>query len=173
MFASSRKRKHRPQAHPTKRDERQSGSDSLHALYIQAYEADIVPGSDAAQSLEVVEYTNSSNPLREQLIVIPKIGSALIRWGGDTNSISKSYRDGSDEDDMLLPLADQDTEIPIWVDRYVSLFSLPCSYKRCLWGSYIIQHHTAKVNFSFFSYFYHPQAQHFSFSCQIRCSSPT
>lgn len=92
-------------------DESDTKPDPLHALYIQAYEADIVRGPHAkaaAQSLEVVEYSSLNT-------IIPKIGSALIRWGGDTTSIpSKSYRD--DEDDMLPP-AVQGTEIPIWVDR--------------------------------------------------------
>jgi hypothetical protein len=85
-----------------------SKPDPLHALYIQAYEADIVRGSHAqtaAQSLEVVEYTPTT--------IIPKIGSALIRWGGDT-SVGKRY--GDDDDDML-PIATQDTETAIWVDR--------------------------------------------------------
>ena len=91
-----------------------SKPDPLHALYIQAYEADVVRGSHAhtaAQSLEVVEYTPTT--------IIPKIGTALIRWGGDT-SIDKRYGDrdgGGDEDDDILPVATQDTETAIWVDR--------------------------------------------------------
>ena len=92
-----------------------SKPDPLHALYIQAYEADVVRGSHAqtaAQSLEVVEYTPTT--------IIPKIGSALIRWGGDDTSIGKRYGDGDDEgdeDDDMLPVATQDTEAAIWVDR--------------------------------------------------------
>jgi hypothetical protein len=89
-----------------------SKPDPLYALYIQAYEADVVRGSHAqtaAQSLEVVEYTPTT--------IIPKIGTALIRWGGDT-SIGKRYGDGGDEDDDdMLPVATQDTETAIWVDR--------------------------------------------------------
>ena len=83
----------------------------LHALYIQAYEADVVRGSHAqasAQSLEVVEYTPTT--------IIPKIGSALIRWGGNDASVGKRY---GDEDDDILPVPTQDTETAIWVDRYV------------------------------------------------------
>ena len=92
-----------------------SKPDPLHALYIQAYEADVVRGSHAqaaAQSLEVVEYTPTT--------IIPKIGSALIRWGGDNTSIGKRYGDGNDgvdEDDDMLPVATQDMETAIWVDR--------------------------------------------------------
>lgn len=85
--------------------------DPLHALYIQAYEADIVRGSHAqttAQSLEVVEYSTNTT-------IIPKIGSALIRWGGDAQH---HHGGGSDEDDML-PIATQGTESAVWVDRYV------------------------------------------------------
>jgi len=101
----------------------QGHQDPLHALYIQAYEADLVRGGShaksAAQSLEVVEYNGYLGE------VTPKIGSALIRlgWGGgDTTAGSsftgKRYRDG-DEDDLLPPVPGmQDTEIPIWVDRY-------------------------------------------------------
>lgn len=90
-----------------------SKPDPLHALYIQAYEADVVRGSHAqtaAQSLEVVEYTHTT--------MIPKIGTALIRWGGDT-SIDKRYGGGcrGDEDDDRLPVATHDTETAIWVDR--------------------------------------------------------
>lgn len=90
-----------------------SKPDPFHALYIQAYEADIVRGSHAqtaAQSLEVIEYTPTA--------IVPKIGTALIRWGGDTSIGSKRYGDGGvDEDDDMLPVATQDTESPIWVDR--------------------------------------------------------
>ena len=90
--------------------------DALHALYIQAYEADVVRGSHAkaaAQSLEVVEYSSFSPG--GEVTIIPKIGSALIRWGGDdTTSIGKSYRD---EDDDMLPHATQGANTPIWVDR--------------------------------------------------------
>ena len=80
----------------------------LHALYIQAYEADVVRGSHAqtaAQSLEVVEYTPTT--------IISKIGSALIRWGGYDIG-DKRYGDG---DDDILPVATQGTENAIWVDR--------------------------------------------------------
>jgi hypothetical protein len=94
-----------------------SKPDPLHALYIQAYEADVVRGSHAqtaAQSLEVFEYTSTT--------IIPKIGTALIRWGGDDTGIGKRYGDrddgGSDGDDDMLPVATQDTETAaIWVDR--------------------------------------------------------
>jgi hypothetical protein len=96
-----------------------SKPDPLLALYIQAYEADVVRGSHAqaaAQSLEVVEYTPTT--------IIPKIGSALIRWGGGDTSIGKRYGDrdrdggsGDDEDDDMLPVATQDMETAIWVDR--------------------------------------------------------
>lgn len=81
----------------------------LHALYIQAYEADVVRGSHAqaaAQSLEVVEYTPTT--------IIPKIGSALIRWGGIDTSVGKRY---GDEDDDMLPVTTQDTETAVWIDR--------------------------------------------------------
>ena len=87
--------------------------DPLHALYIQAYEADVIRGSHAqtaAQSLEVVEY--STPPTRT---IIPKIGSALIRWGGSIGP----QRDGDGEggEDML-PIVTQDTDSSaIWVDR--------------------------------------------------------
>ena len=93
-----------------------SKPDPLHALYIQAYEADVVRGSHAqtaAQSLEVVEYTPTT--------IIPKIGSALIRWGGDDTGIGKRYGDGGEgegeDDDGMLPVATQDMETAIWVDR--------------------------------------------------------
>ena len=94
-----------------------SKPDPLHTLYIQAYEADIVRGSHAqtaAQSLEVVEYTPTT--------IIPKIGTALIRWGGDDTSVGERYGDrdrdgGGDEDDDILPVGTQDTETAIWVDR--------------------------------------------------------
>ena len=89
-----------------------SKPDPLHALCIQAYEADVVRGShaqSAAQSLEVVEYTPTT--------IIPKIGTALIRWGDDT-SIGKRYGGGGggDEDDDI-PAATQGMETAIWVDR--------------------------------------------------------
>ena len=141
MISGSRKRKHRlrrshPQSSPgtlpsqyegsssyprdpydhseildesTTSDSFTSKPDPLHALYIQAYEADVVRGSNAqtaAQSLEVVEYTPTT--------IIPKIGSALIRWGGDDTGV-KRYGDG--EDDDIFPVATQDTETAIWVDR--------------------------------------------------------
>lgn len=92
-------------------DNNTSKPDPLHALYIQAYEADVVRGShaqSAAQSLEVVEYTPTT--------IIPKIGTALIRWGGGDSSIGKRYGDRDGDDDML-PVATQDTETAIWVDR--------------------------------------------------------
>ena len=140
MISGSRKRKHRfrhshPQSPPRTLPSRYDGStylrapydhseildesasdniDPLHALYIQAYEADVVRGSHAqaaAQSLEVVEYTPTT--------IIPKIGTALIRWGGDDTSIGKRYGDdgGGDEEDDMLPVATQDAETAIWVDR--------------------------------------------------------
>ncbi|KAF8804034.1 hypothetical protein BYT27DRAFT_7170480 [Phlegmacium glaucopus] len=137
MISGSRKRKHRshrsqPQSppstpvkflshyegynHPRTHDPDATKPDALHALYIQAYEADLVRGSQAktaAQSLELVEYS-ALDPGGE-VTIIPKIGSALIRWGGDdTTSIGKTY---GDEDDML-PHATQSAETPIWVDRY-------------------------------------------------------
>jgi hypothetical protein len=131
MIPASRKRKHRShRSHPQSHFKRHYGcsdtrspydhrseidNDSttkpepLHALYIQAYEADIVRGSHAqttAQSLEVVEYSPTSTT------IIPKIGPALIRWGGD----AQHYGGGSGEDDML-PIATQGTESAVWVDR--------------------------------------------------------
>ena len=134
MISGSRKRKHRfhrshPQGPPSYQyegssyprvpcdpsetlDESASDKpDPLHALYIQAYEADVVRGSHAqtaAQSLEVVEYTPTT--------IIPKIGTALIRWGGDTG-IDKRYGDGGGDEDDMLPVAPQNTETAIWVDR--------------------------------------------------------
>ena len=95
-------------------DDTTTKPDPLHALYIQAYEADIVRGSHAqtaAQSLEVVEYSTPTT-------IIPKIGSALIRLGGDTSSIGPQHYgvdDGDNEDTM--PLATQNTASAIWVDR--------------------------------------------------------
>ena len=137
MISGSRKRKHRfhrshPQGPPSTLPSHHESSsyprapydhsetlnesasdkpDPLHALYIQAYEADVVRGphaQTAAQSLEVVEYTPTT--------IIPKIGTALIRWGGDT-SIDKRYGDGGGDEDDMLPVATQNTETAIWVDR--------------------------------------------------------
>ena len=131
MIPVSRKRKHRsrPQVRgSTSRpyDQRLDESDTtrpdpLHPLYIQAYEADIVRGSHAqtaAQSLEVLQYTTIGE--EQQVHIVPKIGSALIRWGGIdaiTSMVDKRHRDDT-EDDMLPPLVIQEEETPtIWVDR--------------------------------------------------------
>lgn len=167
MISGSRKRKHRshrshPQSPPSTQVkflshydhstrthdhgeivESDTRPDPLHALYIQAHEADVVRGSHAkaaAQSLEVVEYNSSLNSVGE-VTIVSKIGSALIQWGGDSTSIGKSYGDdGGDEDDMLPPATQGTMETPIWVDRYVPLFRFPrfhsfemsCVYDSCI-----------------------------------------
>ena len=185
MISGSRKRKHRfhrshpsstfqgssypkaPYGHSEILDESAgditSKPDPLHALYIQAYEADVVRGSHAqtaAQSLEIVVYTPTT--------IIPKIGTALIRWGGET-SIGKCYGDGGGDEDDMLPVATQDTETAIWVDRYVRFLQPSCSSARTrrmsLLYIWYIQNlsHNSEVNSSSLPLFRHSQT-HFTFA---------
>lgn len=110
--------------------------DPLQALYIQAYEADVVRGPSAvaaAESLEVVEYRLSKQTQedgKEKVVAIgtvPKIGSALIQWGGGDSSNDNSKRgfqfgDEEEEDTIPPPLTTtvgDDDKTSIWVDRYV------------------------------------------------------
>ncbi|KAF8151765.1 hypothetical protein B0H34DRAFT_728932 [Crassisporium funariophilum] len=89
--------------------------DPLQALYIQAYEADVIRGpraKAAAESLEVYEYTLDES---RRCIIKPMVGSALIRWGGETTNTSRVSVQDDDDD---LPQAKHDSKSPIWVDRY-------------------------------------------------------
>lgn len=86
----------------------------------------------AARSLEVVEYKTvvSEDGTERAVGTIPKIGSALIRWGGDgipnpTSSRTANVLDDKEEDGipMAAPEALQDKR-SIWVDRYVYIASM-------------------------------------------------
>ncbi|KAF9560565.1 hypothetical protein CPC08DRAFT_707962 [Agrocybe pediades] len=115
----------------TERDSHRAGGgeepNPLSALYIQAYEADIVHGPDAssaARSLEVVDYqTAVSEDGTERVIgTTAKIGSALIKWGGDVSALkTRNATNLLDDDDDSLPPAltgASEDRREIWVDRY-------------------------------------------------------
>lgn len=146
--------------------------DPLQALYIQAHEADIIRGPSAriaAQSLEVVEYhvvplppgaptsesavgaateSKSTAGFAPVVVTVPKIGSALIEWGGGSGlgrrsaqaaaaaAASKSPDAAGAVVHAGLVVVDDDVDdggargaiaatktaqssAPIWVDRYV------------------------------------------------------
>ena len=73
-------------------------------LFIQAHEADIVCGDQAAVVAASLEVQNSDPGAGL------KIGSALIRWGGDASGI------GLGDEDCSTSEAGHD----VWVDRYAS-----------------------------------------------------
>ncbi|PFH48530.1 hypothetical protein AMATHDRAFT_149751 [Amanita thiersii Skay4041] len=109
---SSRKRKHRSGAHSTENNPPELDP----ALFVVAYEADIVRGTQAAsaaQSLEVVEYL-SNQPLRK------KIGDALIKWGASA-AFGRQPEFPGDEEDSYGPVKENqlnDNQEELWVDRF-------------------------------------------------------
>ncbi|KAH9942805.1 hypothetical protein B0H21DRAFT_793233, partial [Amylocystis lapponica] len=111
MFSSSRKRKYKPQPSQQADHERLPPDSSL---FIQAYEADLIRGPQAARSLEIVH----DNARR-----LVEVGDSLIRW---TGSVCGPGASDDDEEDIIQlgrkvaegssKRAKDDSEL--WVDRY-------------------------------------------------------
>lgn len=102
----AQKRKHKPNT-PRNHERRvEEVAESTNAsLYIQAYEADVVRGSQAlaaADSLEV-ERDLSGKVIR--------VGSGLIKWGPNSSTTGNDDGDGQGE---------------IWVDRYALVLRGDC-----------------------------------------------
>ena len=96
--------------------EAESEPDPLQLLYIEAHEADIVHGYDAAASaaaLEVVEYRMKADGAVE---VAPCIGASLIQWRVSDPAAVGSQSVAADGD--FTPAAGE-TRPAVWVDRYV------------------------------------------------------
>lgn len=127
-MSSSRKRKHHPNSSSTHNYTKDTRSEQTRdaspdaALFIQAYEADIIRGPSAtaaALSLEIYDYDNL--PSSSTQLPPLKIGDSLIRWGGAQLGVSQPAFPG-DEDDGVEPARVGDNSSAIWVDRYVSLY---------------------------------------------------
>jgi len=91
--------------------------DPLLALHMQAHEADLVHGSHtkaAAQSLEVVEYRQIESSDGSTWVQLPRIGSALIKLGGEATFGPEGFED----EEMPTSRPESHTEAA-WVDRYV------------------------------------------------------
>jgi len=130
-MSSSRKRKYGPSpaaSHASRNkpfaDEIDSPESLDPALFIQAYEADVIRGSQgrlAAQSLEVVAVERE--PGSEMNHLVPKVGDGLIKWGGlglgTLPSGSMGIFDGEDDGDERTATEDQSA---VWVDRYAFLY---------------------------------------------------
>jgi hypothetical protein len=128
-MASSRKRKQRPrfdtQQH-THDGARQVDSELLGheidpSLFIRAYEADIIRGSQASQaaaSLEVFDYETGT------ALPIGRIGDALIQWGGKEFGRPPAF---PGDEDHHFDCPKQTTEPrnqeknAVWVDRCVNI----------------------------------------------------
>ncbi|KAF8876602.1 hypothetical protein CPB84DRAFT_1817666 [Gymnopilus junonius] len=100
--------------------------DPLQALYIQAYEADIVRGPSAevaAESLEVVEYRlakQTQEDGKEKVVAIGTVQSrlCLIQWGASDSSYGLVGRGRRELTTTIPTTADEDDKTSIWVDRY-------------------------------------------------------
>ncbi|KAF8631659.1 hypothetical protein AX17_005061 [Amanita inopinata Kibby_2008] len=124
----SRKRKqrseHRKRGESHNNDGGGGSSGPDPALFVVAYEADIIRGPRAdlaAQSLEVVEYLPNQSPRR-------KIGGALIKWGGSSASKRLPAFPGDEDDNDERVNEPEYEQEEIWVDRYdarLLLDSLP------------------------------------------------
>jgi hypothetical protein len=123
-MSSSRKRKQHPTMHSVHHVNntravytRDASPDA--ALFIQAYEADIIRGpsaTSAALSLDIYDYENlPSSTTRHPPL---KIGGALIKWGESQLGVLRPAFPG-DEDDDLGPTKIDDGSSAVWVDRYV------------------------------------------------------
>lgn len=129
----SRKRKYRPQdidTHSEFPDDAPSHEEiSTSALFIQAHEADLIHGpqaASAAQSLEVLDYGRGGMGSSLDGSIAPvhaghKIGDALIRWGVETHVQPVAAFPGDEESNVeAVNRSDKDLdEKAIWVDRYV------------------------------------------------------
>lgn len=125
-MSSSRKRKHHPNSdsiHYYTKDTRSEQTSPDAALFIQAYEADIIRGPSAtlaALSLEIYDYDSlPSSSIQHPPL---KVGDALIRWSRAQLEVSQpAFPDDEDDGvDSMEPTGVGDDSNAIWVDRYVS-----------------------------------------------------
>lgn len=123
-MSSSRKRKLRVDSHSSHNPstfistERDISPDP--ALFIQAYEADIIRGphaTPAALSLEVSEVDSSS--ISSSKTSSRRIGDALIKWDGHRLGAQPAFPGDEDYDGAITNASDLTDDI--WVDRYVHL----------------------------------------------------
>ncbi|KAJ6510596.1 hypothetical protein C8R45DRAFT_392869 [Mycena sanguinolenta] len=122
-MSSARKRKNRPGKAPFVLQETEDNLLPDPALFIQAYEAEIIRGPQAKQAAESLDAT--------QYLLNPSDRAGpggLIQWNSAGSHIPAAFPSDADDRNFASSSRDKVTNKPVWVDRYdarLLLESLP------------------------------------------------